>query len=151
MKDHPGFTTFSSLLLPHLFFFFLTPFLNSYQKTLNFARKLTELFQLLISSILAQRILSLVFWFDMDNEASRVSVDEFCCLKKKKVVHKTTTTDDKRLQSTLKRIRYRLQKLYNTCKPSLSPNGPVSDDALEKVHVLLGRAYNAHLLLIGYC
>lgn len=31
-----------------------------------------------------------------------------------------------------------LQKLYNACKVSLSPNGPVSEEAVEKVRTLLG-------------
>ncbi|XP_059663259.1 plant cysteine oxidase 4 [Cornus florida] len=32
-----------------------------------------------------------------------------------------------------------IQKLYNACKVSLSPNGPVSDDALERVRALLDK------------
>ncbi|XP_052207493.1 plant cysteine oxidase 4-like isoform X2 [Diospyros lotus] len=32
-----------------------------------------------------------------------------------------------------------LQKLYSACKVSLSPNGPVSEEALEKVRALLDR------------
>lgn len=31
-----------------------------------------------------------------------------------------------------------IQKLYNACKVSLSPNGPVSEEAVEKVRTLLG-------------
>lgn len=38
---------------------------------------------------------------------------------------------------------YYIQRLYNTCKAALSPNGPVSEEALEKVRAMLGMVFSS--------
>lgn len=40
-----------------------------------------------------------------------------------------------------------VQKLYNVCKTSLSTNGPVSEDAIQKVRSMLG---SKKLIFLAY-
>lgn len=39
-----------------------------------------------------------------------------------------------------------VQKLYNSCKASLTPNGPISEEGLEKVRSLLGKRRKSSLV-----
>ncbi|MFQ6647621.1 hypothetical protein Gotur_020756 [Gossypium turneri] len=41
---------------------------------------------------------------------------------------------------------YYIQRLYNTCRAAFSPNGPVSDEALERVRTMLG----IHYLILSF-
>ncbi|MBA0665892.1 hypothetical protein Goklo_002362, partial [Gossypium klotzschianum] len=42
-------------------------------------------------------------------------------------------------------IYYR-RRLYNTCRAAFSPNGPVSDEALERVRTMLGLEQEAQVV-----